>query len=156
MKTHNIHINEFIDSSEIESIEYIGEFDTIDITVADVHMFIADGIITHNSGVDSDVIEGDSISESFGKMFTADFVASISRKSKDKMNKTARVHIIKNRLGPDGITFPEYIDTAKSKIEIFDAKTDEGQKTNDTMVSDVEYRRQQLASLYNKQQKNLF
>jgi replicative DNA helicase len=111
----------------------------------------------NRSGVDTDVIEGDSISESFGKMFTADFVASISRRSKDKVNKTARVHIVKNRLGPDGMTFPEYIDTAKSEIRIYDERTDEGQKTKSEMRSDEAYEKQQLSIIYNKNQqtKNL-
>jgi hypothetical protein len=151
MKIHNIHKNEYIDASEIESIEYIGEFDTIDITVADVHMFIANGIITHNSGTTSDVIEGDSISESFGKMFTADFVASISRKSKDKLNNSARVHIIKNRLGPDGMTFPEYINTAKAEIQILDERSELGQKVKSDMISDNEYQRRELETIYTKQ-----
>jgi len=35
----------------------------------------------------------------------ADLVISISRKSEDKENGTARIHIIKNRMGPDGLTF---------------------------------------------------
>lgn len=108
----------------------------------------------NRSGVDTDVIEGDSISESFGKMFTADFVASISRRSKDKMNKTARVHIVKNRMGPDGMTFPEYIDTAKAEIKIYDERTDEGQKTKSDMVSDTEYQRQQLETFYDRMNKN--
>ena len=31
---------------------------------------------------------------------------SLSRKKEDKVNNTARFHIMKNRFGPDGITFP--------------------------------------------------
>ena len=41
----------------------------------------------------------------------ADFIMSWSRKSKDKLNNTARCHVMKNRFGPDGITFPCKMDT---------------------------------------------
>lgn len=94
------------------------------------------------SGSSDDVIGGDSISESFGKMFTADFVASISRKSKDKINNTGRMHIIKNRLGPDGLVFPERIDTSRGLIEIYDEASEKGKKVQADMVSDQEYSNQ--------------
>lgn len=109
----------------------------------------------NRSGTTSDVIEGDSISESFGKMFTADFVASISRKSKDKLNNSARVHIIKNRLGPDGMTFPEYINTAKAEIQILDERSELGQKVKADMISDNEYQRREMESIYSRQQNNI-
>jgi replicative DNA helicase len=98
-----------------------------------------------------DVIESGGIAESFGKMFTADFVASISRKSKDKLNNSARVHIIKNRLGPDGMTFPEYINTAKAEIQILDERSELGQKVKSDMISDNEYQRRELETIYTKQ-----
>ena len=100
-----------------------------------------------------EIIEGDRISESYGKMFTADVVISISRTAADKVNGTGRLHIIKNRLGRDGMTFPESIDTSKGKIEIFDERTDEGQDTKDKMISDGDYDRQQLSILYDRTQK---
>lgn len=99
----------------------------------------------NRSQVSSDVIDGDAISESFGKMFTADFVASISRKSKDKINNTGRMHIIKNRMGPDGLVFPERIDTSKGLIEIYNERSDSGKKVKDDMISDEQYS-QQLGS----------
>jgi hypothetical protein len=45
------------------------------------------------------------ISESYGKVMVADFVLSLSRKVQDKLAGTGRWHVIKNRFGPDGITF---------------------------------------------------
>ena len=49
----------------------------------------------------------------------ADFVMSMSRKVEDKVSKTARFHIIKNRFGVDGITFPSKMDTELGKIDIY-------------------------------------
>ena len=42
---------------------------------------------------------------------TADFVMSLSRKVKDKIGNTGRFHVIKNRFGPDGITYPAKVNT---------------------------------------------
>jgi hypothetical protein len=122
---HKLKSTEFI-LDEIESIEFIGEIDTIDITVEGTHMFYANDIYTHNSGIDSEVIEADKIADSYAKVMNADFILSVSRKSKDKLNNTARVHIMKNRFGPDGITFPSKMDTNRGMLEIYAATSSDG------------------------------
>jgi hypothetical protein len=122
---HKLKSTEFI-LDEIESIEFIGETDTIDITVEGTHMFYANDIYTHNSGIDSEVIEADKIADSYAKVMNADFIMSISRKSKDKLNNTARFHIMKNRFGPDGITFPSKMDTNTGFIEVYDGNSSNG------------------------------
>ena len=105
MKDHNLTSYD-LDLVEIESIELIGEEETVDITVEDTHMFFANDIYTHNSALEMDVIEADKISESYSKIMIADFVLSLSRKVTDKIAGTGRWHIIKNRFGPDGLTLP--------------------------------------------------
>ena len=60
---------------------------------------------TNRSAIDSDVIEADKIADSYAKVMNADFIMSWSRKSKDKLNNTARAHIMKNRFGPDELLF---------------------------------------------------
>jgi hypothetical protein len=50
---------------------------------------------------------------------TADFIMSVSRKTKDKLSQTGRIHIVKNRFGPDGITFPAKIDTYHGLMEVY-------------------------------------
>lgn len=40
------------------------------------------------------------ISESFGKLFVADAVISISRTTQDKIAGMGKLHIVKNRIGP--------------------------------------------------------
>jgi replicative DNA helicase len=81
---------------------------------------------TNRSGIDSEIIEADKIADSYAKVMNADFIMSISRKSKDKLNNTARFHIMKNRFGPDGITFPSKMDTNKGFIEVYDAGSSDG------------------------------
>jgi len=81
---------------------------------------------TNRSAIDSDVIEADKIADSYAKVMNADFIMSWSRKSKDKLNNTARAHIMKNRFGPDGITFPCKMDTNPGFIEVYDATSADG------------------------------
>jgi len=56
----------------------------------------------------------------------ADFIMSWSRKSKDKLNNTARCHVMKNRFGQDGITFPCKMDTNTGYIEVYDGTSPDG------------------------------
>jgi replicative DNA helicase len=73
-----------------------------------------------------DIIQGDGLSDSYRKLMTADFVMSLSRKITDKVSQTARFHIIKNRFGPDGMTFPSRMNTGCGDIQLFDEKSSEG------------------------------
>jgi hypothetical protein len=68
----------------------------------------------------------------------SDFIASLSRTSDDKEQNTARIHLMKNRFGPDGMTYPAHIDTEHGKIEVFEKNTD---KANE-MIRDMQRQRQ--------------
>ena len=81
---------------------------------------------TQRSSIQDEVIEADKIAESYGKIMTADLVISLSRKLEDKANHTGRAHIIKNRFGEDGVTFPVYMNTGQGKIEIYDENSSKG------------------------------
>lgn len=81
---------------------------------------------TNRSAIDSEVIEADKVADSYAKVMNADFIMSISRKAKDKLNNTARFHIMKNRFGPDGITFPSKMDTNTGFIEVYDGNSSDG------------------------------
>lgn len=76
--------------------------------------------------MDEDIIQANNISDSYRKIMTADFVMSLSRKVNDKVSNTARFHIIKNRFGPDGLTFPSRMNAGCGDIQIFDEKSREG------------------------------
>jgi hypothetical protein len=76
--------------------------------------------------LNDDVIEAGRIAESFSKIMTADFIMSISRKLADKVSNTARIHVMKNRFGPDGLTFPALVNFVEGKFEIYDENSADG------------------------------
>jgi hypothetical protein len=78
------------------------------------------------SSLDDNIIEAQKVADSYRKIMTADFVISLSRKAADKINNTGRFHVIKNRFGPDGMTFPSRVDTSSGLIEIYDEKSTNG------------------------------
>ena len=75
----------------------------------------------NRSALDEDVIEASKVAESYAKVMTADFVMSLSRKIEDKIGNTGRFHVIKNRFGPDGLTYPAKMNTNIGKLEIFES-----------------------------------
>lgn len=81
---------------------------------------------TNRAAIEHEVIQADSVGDSYKKVQTADFIMSVSRKTKDKLANTARIHIVKNRFGPDGLTFPAKLDTQVGQIDIFDQASTEG------------------------------
>jgi replicative DNA helicase len=88
------------------------------------------------SSTDDEVIEGNKVSESYNKIMIADFVMSLSRKLNDKIGGTGRWHIIKNRFGPDGMTFPSKINTMTGHIEIFEPNSDIGKSVSQSMTGE--------------------
>jgi replicative DNA helicase len=78
------------------------------------------------SALQDDIIEADKIAESYAKIMTADFVMSISRKLEDKVHHTGRAHVMKNRFGPDGVTFPMYMNTGIGRVDIYDESSSHG------------------------------
>lgn len=107
---------------------------------------------TNRSGTDKDVIESNSISNGYAKIFALDFVMSLSRRPKDKVSNTARFHIAKNRFGPDGMTFPATFDTAKAKIQIYHEKSESGIEayTNMTKQTDDQYEKKYLLNKFDQ------
>ena len=104
----------------------------------------------NRSALEDDVIGAEKIAESYTKIMTADFVVSLSRKIEDKLAGTGRWHVIKNRFGPDGITFPSKINASNGKIEIFEQTSLGGQQTQNEMNNSNEYVRQVLKQKFNE------
>lgn len=75
---------------------------------------------------EEEIIEAHNVADSYRKIMTGDFIMSLSRKMEDKLAGTGRVHVMKNRFGSDGITYPCEFDTSCGKINIYDAKSVEG------------------------------
>ena len=95
----------------------------------------------NRSSVVEEVIGADKVSEDYSKVMTADFVMSISRKVEDKVANLARVHIIKNRFGGDGVTYPTDMNTDIGKIMVNDSNTKQGQIASEKMNNSEEYLR---------------
>jgi replicative DNA helicase len=72
----------------------------------------------NRAGANDDIIEGDKAAGSYDKLMITDFCMSLSRKKQDKVNGTGRFHIMKNRYGPDGITYGVVADTSTGHFEV--------------------------------------
>jgi len=102
----------------------------------------------NRSALNDDIIEADKIAESYSKVMVADFVVSLSRKIADKISGTGRWHVIKNRFGPDGLTFPSKMNMSTAKIDIYDENTILGKEAKGLMQNDSEVVRQALANKF--------
>lgn len=129
----DVLVTQDFSSGIIKSIELIGDLPTVDITVADTHMFFANGIYTHNSGATEHIVEAHNIADSYRKIMTADFVLGVSRNKNDKVNNTARVHVIKNRFGPDGVTLYSKMNANNGQVDIYDKDSKESQQIKSIM-----------------------
>jgi replicative DNA helicase len=113
---------------------------------------------TNRSSAQEDVIEAGSISDSFRKIMTADYVMSLSRKTDDKLQNTARFHVIKNRFGPDGGTYPAMFDASCGDIKIFEPSSSEGkqvyQKINNSGEAVKDCLRDALSKIQNNSEKD--
>ena len=104
----------------------------------------------NRSALEEDIIEADKIAESYSKVMVADFVVSLSRKVADKISGTGRWHVIKNRFGPDGLTFPSKMNMSASKIDIYAENTILGKEAKSLMQNDSEVVRQALANKFSE------
>ena len=102
----------------------------------------------NRSGAEDDIITGTKIAGSFSKMMTADFVVSLSRKIEDKLAGTGRWHVIKNRFGPDGMTFPSKANFSTGQIHIYNDDSIDGRKTTSQMKQGESVVRKELAQKY--------
>jgi len=100
----------------------------------------------NRSSLEEDVIGADKVSEDYSKVMTADFVMSMSRKVEDKIANTGRFHVIKNRFGPDGLTFPANINTNTGNIQIFESSSMGGKKAQGKMDNASEFYRKTLSN----------
>jgi replicative DNA helicase len=102
----------------------------------------------NRSALDEDVIEATKVAESYAKVMTADFVMSLSRKIEDKIGNTGRFHVIKNRFGPDGLTYPARINTNIGKIEIFESSSVQGKDVQHKINNRDNQTKQMLSARY--------
>ena len=110
----------------------------------------------NRSSLEEDIIDASKVSESYGKVMVADFILSLSRKVQDKLAGTGRWHVIKNRFGPDGITFPSKMNTSNGQFNIYTDTSLQGRDTQKQMDNGNELARQLLARKYEETQNEGF
>jgi len=99
----------------------------------------------NRSSLEEDVIDATKVAEAYSKVMIADFVVSVSRKVEDKIANTGRFHVIKNRFGFDGVTYPSQINTNVGKIEVFESTSSGGVDAQGKMDNSQEFMRKTLA-----------
>ena len=109
----------------------------------------------NRSALEEDVIGADKVAEDYSKVMTADFVMSMSRKVEDKIANTGRFHVIKNRFGIDGITYPATINTNIGQIQVFEGSSQFGKEAQGKMNNSEEFLRKELANKYKDFGKNV-
>ena len=109
----------------------------------------------NRSALEEDVIGADKVAEDYSKVMTADFVMSMSRKVEDKIANTGRFHVIKNRFGIDGITYPSTINTNIGQVQIFEGSSQFGKDAQSKMDNSEEFLRKELQNKYNDMEKNI-
>ena len=108
----------------------------------------------NRSALEEDVIGADKVAEDYSKVMTADFVRSMSRKVEDKIANTGRFHVIKNRFGVDGMTYPSTINTNIGQVQIFEGSSQFGKDAQSKMNNSDEFLRKELANKYKDFGKN--
>jgi hypothetical protein len=109
----------------------------------------------NRSALEEDVIGADKVSEDYSKVMTADFVMSMSRKVEDKIANTGRFHVIKNRFGIDGVTYPATINTNIGQIQVFEGSSQFGKDTQNKMNNSEEFLRKELKNKFTDMEKNI-
>ena len=109
----------------------------------------------NRSALEEDVIGADKVAEDYSKVMTADFVMSMSRKVEDKIANTGRFHVIKNRFGIDGMTYPATINTNIGQVQIFEGNSQFGKETQNKMNNSEEFLRKQLKNKYDDMEKKV-
>jgi len=109
----------------------------------------------NRSSLEEDVIDASKVAEAYSKVMTADFILSVSRKVEDKIANTGRFHVIKNRFGIDGITYPATINTNTGSILVYESSTQGGKEVQGKMDNSEEYLRKQLSNKYDDMNKNV-
>lgn len=83
---------------------------------------------SNRGGHEAEVLGAENVADSYRKIMTGDFIISLSRKAEDKQEGIGRIHIMKNRFGPDGLTYPCTFDTSCGNIVLYDQASAEGKE----------------------------
>jgi RecA/RadA recombinase len=81
---------------------------------------------SNRGGHELDVLQAHNVADSYRKIMTGDFILSLSRKMEDKEEGIGRIHVMKNRFGADGLTFPCSFDASCGNVQVYDKSSSEG------------------------------
>jgi replicative DNA helicase len=107
----------------------------------------------NRSSTEEDIITAGDIADSYRKIMTADFIMSVSRKIEDKVSNTARFHVVKNRFGADGITFPSLFNSSNGSIVLYEQSSKEGIDLQTKMDGSGDVIKNMLSDKWNKHNK---
>ena len=107
---------------EIVSIKKIGEEETIDITVSGDNLFFANGILTHNSGMNNSDIDLTDTSESTGGPMTADLLLALI--STEELENLGQIMVkqLKNRYADPTVHKRFVVGIDRSKMRLYDCE----------------------------------
>jgi hypothetical protein len=121
---------------EIESIEYIGVDETIDINVTGNKLFYANGILTHNSSVQEQEHDHSHISGGISKIQTADNVISIFASAAMKERGQYQIQFLKTR-SSSGVGSKVNLGFDPNTLRIHDLEDDSSVMTGGGTTADV-------------------
>ena len=78
------------------------------------------------------------------KEFVENANAVLVKEIEDKVAGTGRIHVIKNRFGPDGITFPSKINTNNGNFDVYSETSVQGAELKSQMGNHEEYLRKEM------------
>lgn len=108
----------------------------------------------HRGAHEADTIQAHNVADSYRKIMTGDFVFSLSRKMEDKQGSTARIHVIKNRFGADGMTFPTYFNSSNGDIRVYAPDSPEGIEVQQKFKDAEDTGKDAMRDQWNKMKKN--
>jgi replicative DNA helicase len=108
----------------------------------------------HRGAHEANTIQAHNVADSYRKIMTGDFVISLSRKMGDKQSSTARIHVIKNRFGADGMTFPTFFNSCNGDIKVYDPASPEGVELLQKMKDSEDTSKDAMREQWNQMKKN--
>jgi replicative DNA helicase len=79
----------------------------------------------NRTGAEEGILQAKNAAGSYDKIMIGDIILSLARGRKEKVNGTGNWHWIKNRYGPDGLTFASKINTSNGYIDVHEQPLDD-------------------------------
>lgn len=105
---------------------------------------------SNRSGHTAKFVKADQVADSYRKIMTGDFVMSLSRMEEDKQENVARILVMKNRFGPDGLEFPCKFSADTGHVFLYDKASSEGKELLDKMQNAEKNTKKMTKGLWDK------